>query len=703
MEYERNKKMIDFKEIEKCLTKPNIYFFFCALTQENGKDVGKKEYVMNANDGHVYSIENCPSGTKRFYNIKDRMIADIYPKWKECGELYTEWMIIAKYNLLVMVRWAYKELPEALNKLKVCDGTPDIGKTIPYSDSKAIFRLELPDDNIFPVEIATIDKEKNINDMKTTVKYPLDRLYRHNGCIYHSTFLEQTRNLEAFSEFFGFAFIGKNRYSTLRKRSEITAFMTNNDPTPKKSKKQDKLDELTKIVLKTPIKPNNADSYCYISKVDNEWSVVRWLREVNGKSYETYRLYVSKKEYIYCRSNLKGQFVCFNGKVPVYTFDAELTIMEDPDVFKGTKLEYFSAIYSSITQESLKAKALYMLVNYPKFELFWKSGLSEFCIFYISKHAKTSWEDYVKEFLGDLPDGKNLNNILCLNNHQISKFAKECYKYPSLLTRIRNAFGRNDLRDIDDQSFDAIFDFLIEQCSNPKNKDRLDYKFSPIFKVFRLLITNYSLKKAISLIPYIRTLVNEQQTYQVRSHFPLTYICYNLKETPIAIFEDVIRMVCEIEKKDKIKLTFNSLDELVNAHEMLIDVINMQPNKGNQNYSPKFEERQKFWAKFTYDGNKDYVVIAPNEPSDIAEEGIELHHCVRTYISSVAEGQTNILFIRKRESLEKPFFTVEISDNRRILQIHGFGNCNVSDEPGLKEFVEEWAKVINAKIDPFVI
>lgn len=50
------------------------------------------------------------------------------------------------------------------------------------------------------------------------------------------------------------------------------------------------------------------------------------------------------------------------------------------------------------------------------------------------------------------------------------------------------------------------------------------------------------------------------------------------------------------------------------------------------------------------------------------------------------------MFIRKNDEIEKSFFTVEISNDGKIEQVHGFGNRNSDTELGLDDFIEEWSK-----------
>ena len=132
-------------------------------------------------------------------------------------------------------------------------------------------------------------------------------------------------------------------------------------------------------------------------------------------------------------------------------------------------------------------------------------------------------------------------------------------------------------------------------------------------------------------------------------------------------------------------------------HNAAMAVYNLKQEK----YREKtFLENASKWKKFVYEG-KDFSVIAPTHPGDLANEGITLHHCVKSYIQRVTDGLTNIVFIRKNIEMDKPFFTVEISNSGVIEQVHGFGNRNADTEEGMEDFVSEWAKHNKLKIRNF--
>lgn len=83
-------------------------------------------------------------------------------------------------------------------------------------------------------------------------------------------------------------------------------------------------------------------------------------------------------------------------------------------------------------------------------------------------------------------------------------------------------------------------------------------------------------------------------------------------------------------------------------------------------------------------------VITPNEPSDIIGEGKSLHHCVASYVSTVQNRATRIMFIRRKENPQESFYTVEINNDDVVIQLRGLQNCKPTAE--VKAFVEEWAE-----------
>lgn len=91
--------------------------------------------------------------------------------------------------------------------------------------------------------------------------------------------------------------------------------------------------------------------------------------------------------------------------------------------------------------------------------------------------------------------------------------------------------------------------------------------------------------------------------------------------------------------------------------------------------------------KYKYEADG-FFVRAPCTVKEIKDEGAQLKHCVGGYyIDNMAAGSIVLLFVRKSDEPDAPFFTLEY-ENGAVSQCRGFGNCNMT--PEVKKFVEKW-------------
>lgn len=117
--------------------------------------------------------------------------------------------------------------------------------------------------------------------------------------------------------------------------------------------------------------------------------------------------------------------------------------------------------------------------------------------------------------------------------------------------------------------------------------------------------------------------------------------------------------------------------------------------KNQQKQSQYFEEVYPKAKEFEF-ADEDYQIIAPEIVTSLLEEGRALHHCVGSYVDSVAAGREYILYLRKVIEPDTPFFTINLLPNGEVRQIHGLCNCNVPKE--LKPFIDKWAKQFELNI-----
>ena len=95
--------------------------------------------------------------------------------------------------------------------------------------------------------------------------------------------------------------------------------------------------------------------------------------------------------------------------------------------------------------------------------------------------------------------------------------------------------------------------------------------------------------------------------------------------------------------------------------------------------------------KFHFDDAK-YSVVIPKDMEDFKKEGTTLNHCVYSnYFEKAAKGEVWIFFIRRKEALDKPFFTLEIKDGK-IIQCFGVNNHTPLQEKveDVNDFVKEF-------------
>jgi len=77
----------------------------------------------------------------------------------------------------------------------------------------------------------------------------------------------------------------------------------------------------------------------------------------------------------------------------------------------------------------------------------------------------------------------------------------------------------------------------------------------------------------------------------------------------------------------------------------------------------------------------DYLIRQPENAEEIIAEGKILRHCVGGYAERHLRGATTIMFLRRKDEPDKPFFTIEVDNDLEIVQCHGYRNEFESQKP----------------------
>ena len=109
----------------------------------------------------------------------------------------------------------------------------------------------------------------------------------------------------------------------------------------------------------------------------------------------------------------------------------------------------------------------------------------------------------------------------------------------------------------------------------------------------------------------------------------------------------------------------------------------------------EYEERKEAlkYAEIEVDR---FAFIVPKTASELIEEGKALKHCVGGggYINDHADGKTTIVFVRLKDKMNEPFYTIEYK-NRMIKQLRGFRNQEPTQD--VKKACNKWLQVVTSK------
>ena len=97
----------------------------------------------------------------------------------------------------------------------------------------------------------------------------------------------------------------------------------------------------------------------------------------------------------------------------------------------------------------------------------------------------------------------------------------------------------------------------------------------------------------------------------------------------------------------------------------------------------------------------EYQIVAPKSINDILYEGDTLHHCVNktdNYFDRIASKESYILFLRKKENPEVPFYTLEVEPNGTIRQKRAEFDRQNKDIDEVTSFLRLWQKEIQKRL-----
>ena len=480
-----------------------------------------------------------------------------------------------------------------------------------------------------------------------------------------------------------------------------------------------KKDKFLNIKLKD-IKYNPSYDSCvgFIERVNDNMCVLRTMKKNDEEKVmdEICKIFIDKKKAYAYKKNDFDNWCKMRLSISVDTLNFKLTGFESKNT-DGTMLEYFGKIIEDIP-ENKKDVILKLLIVDPFLEQLLKSEFKEFVLYcLLNPYENFDYNAWMAKYFGKVDKTqKGFYKKLGLNKYQTEWFARlytknkekaadeqyRWFKPPFLsINCFSQIFNTNfnldrsyyyreeidyvDISFLDNKSFEMLANaFKNGECDRYiRNNIFLEKKFP--HTIYKL----YGLSTLVNMIDYIKYFNKAA----------------NKDWHAVSYYRDYFSMVnkmCAFEGFDKsaYKPYFDKnkvIKSITSMHDIVTELYNVRRDEISIKAFKKTTEKLSKWA---YEDG-DFTVIAPEKPDDLAIEGTTLHHCVKSYIGRVAEGYTNIMFIRKISDKSKPFFTVEVSNSGAIEQVHGSCNCNVENGSDLEKFVKDWAKNKKLKLTDF--
>lgn len=167
-------------------------------------------------------------------------------------------------------------------------------------------------------------------------------------------------------------------------------------------------------------------------------------------------------------------------------------------------------------------------------------------------------------------------------------------------------------------------------------------------------------------------------------------------------WQDTLRMAKQLKMDVKDEIVYRPRD-LIAAHDRLVQRINEKAAKDlEREYEKKFHGLGrvcKTLKKYEW-SDGEYSIIAPTRAADVIAEGKCLNHCVTNerYFERMAKEESYILFLRRADKPDVPWYTLEVEPGGVIRQKRTKFNRQEKDLEQAKEFLKKWQQEIIRRV-----
>ena len=429
---------------------------------------------------------------------------------------------------------------------------------------------------------------------------------------------------------------------------------------------------------------------------------------------ERFRIFVDKKGKVTIIENIRSANkwrVTSISNIYIYNYvdrrsdiEKALEIQKEKESMKSEMLKYqplkyiVDIVFDEPCNSTDIVNRVISCLRHPLYEKLIKAGYK-----YLAKHLMQNREFKVntkKMFDVDVKNEKgSINKLLSVNSNILSVMEKMMLRSDGnkfVLPIMRKIFGDK----VNSLTPDDLFLYwnIINKVAN-KYGNYL-YYLDPYAQTSQYIYRNLNEDEQVAT-EYSKKILTKLKK--------LTFVDGITREcnlTSVDLYLDSVQTYRRITNKPDIEfLNIKTEEDIRRIHDNLVALLNTERNMAveerNKALKEVFEKKQKKRIeKFEKIGDK-YEIIVPKNLSDITTEGQALSHCVGGYLESHARGDTNILFLRRTDLPNSPFYTIEVSNDNYVVQIHGKCNCWLGNNPDAIPFVYSWIKERNLVCEDF--
>ena len=414
------------------------------------------------------------------------------------------------------------------------------------------------------------------------------------------------------------------------------------------------------------------DQIAYFERVNDDWSVIRIILRDKDKASEAYRFYINDAGKCRLTSYSKNEWVTCRSIRMNWNYYAHL-VNQDEAIEKCDRIKYALKAMPDTQKQDVMNKLVTML-RFPEIEQLFNLGCKP--IAKCALNSSTPRAD-IKDYFGGYykEKEKSLLRKVGLTKQQLDEY----------VSHLDGNYGTN-------QSYKKAMYAMRKNFDNIASLDQATF-------------TKYLNGLASISRSFWRSIEFYTECFDLDAkRFTSNLIRLNGKNANACrLVHDTLNSAMTLNHgtRPDINWYFDDYSDIVRAHDAVVALKAQQDAERQRYWSLKEDERRKKdeekrqkidkeRKKYEYEDDN-YIIRLPKDLTEIVSEGTKQHICIGGYTNRHAMGDTNLFFLRKKSAPDTPFYAIEMNHDN-IIQIHGFGNKWLGNDPDAIPTVIRWLR-----------